>query len=250
MKKLQLLFIPVLALFLFSDCSKENAAAAPGAAGAGGSTARFTIAGNYLYVVNSTSLKAFDISNPAVSPVLKSTTDIGLNIETIFPYGDKLFIGSSNAMHVFSISDPVKPTRLAQANYVIRMACDPVVAKDSMAYATLNASGACGGGFSALVVYDISNITNPVMKNQLPVNGPYGLGIRDSALYVCDGQFGLLTYNIRNPWTPVQVKKITGEKFFDVIPYGDILIAQVAGGIVLYDITQRLNPVFLSRISN
>ena len=42
---------------------------------------------------------------------------------------------------------------------------------------------------------------------------------------------------------------ISGETFYDVIPYANILIAQVAGGFALYDIgTDPLKPVFISKI--
>ena len=108
MKNLNIILIAIPVILLFTHCNKETAGAAQ-AAGAGGSTARFTISGNYLYVVNSTSLKAFDISNPVAAPVLKSTTNLGINIETIFPYQDKLFIGSSSSMYIYSLSNPEKP---------------------------------------------------------------------------------------------------------------------------------------------
>lgn len=248
--RIKLFFIVVISFLALNSCNKESTAGASASTGAGGSTARFTIAGNNLYVVDNTSLKTFDISNPAVAPVLKSTTDVGVNVETIFPYQDKLFIGSSFSMHIFSLVNPEKPTRLAQADYIVRMSCDPVVAKDSTAYATLNATGPCGGGGSQLVVYNIKDITRPLLQRTLPLNGPYGLGISDSALYVCDGVTGLNIYNIRNTYNPQLLRTVTGEIFYDVIPYGNILICQVNTGIALYDISNRHQPVYLSRILN
>jgi hypothetical protein len=235
---------------LLNSCEKESTSDKSSATGAGGSTARFTIAGNYLYVVDNTSIKTFDISNTAAAPVLKSTTNVGINIETIFPYQDKLFIGSSFAMHIYSLSNPEKPTKLAQAIYIISMRCDPVVAKDSTAYATLNSVGPCGGGLSSLVVYDIKDISNPVLKTTYPLAAPHGLGISDNALYVCDGLTGLKVFNISNTYSPQLVRTITGETFFDVIPYGNILICQVSNGIALYDISTRYQPVFLSKVLN
>ncbi len=244
-----ILFIIAIATLSFSQgCTKEGAADASKASGAGGSTARFTIIGNYLYVVDNTKLKAFDISNPSAAPVLKSTTSVGINIETIFPYQDKLFIGSSFSMHIFSITNPENPVKLAQADYIVRMSCDPVVAKDSTAYATLNSSGPCGGGMSQLVVYNIKDITRPQLMTNLPLNGPYGLGISDNALYVCDGQTGLKVFNINYTYNPQLLRTITGDTFYDVIPYGNTLICQVSNGIVLYDISNRQQPVFVSRI--
>lgn len=247
MKKLfYILLIPVL---FTEGCSKENAAAPP-SAGAGGSTARFTIAGNYLYVVDHSSLKTFSIANTSAAPVLQSTTDVGINIETIFPYQDKLFIGSSSAMYIYSLASPERPQKLAEAQYMIRMSCDPVVAKDSTAYATLNASGPCGGSQSQLVVYNIKDITRPVFQRALPLTAPHGLGISDSALYVCEGAQGLNVYGIRNTYNPQFLRTLSGDTFYDVIPYGNILVCQLSNGIALYDISNRYQPSFLSRISN
>ena len=104
--------IAIVVLSALISCTKESAGVNGAAsAGAGGSTARFTIAGNYLYVVDNLSLKAFDISTNN-SPVYKSKTEIGINIETIFPYQDKLFIGSSSTMYIYSLTDPSKPSLL------------------------------------------------------------------------------------------------------------------------------------------
>jgi hypothetical protein len=244
------LLIILITTVLLNSCTKDSAGGAAQANGAGGSTARFTIAGNYLYVVDNTSLKAFDISNINSAPVLKSVTDVGINIETIFPYQDKLFIGSSLSMHIFSLTNPEKPGRLAKADYMIRMSCDPVVAKDSTAYATLNSAGPCGGGGSQLVVYNIKDITKPLLQQSLPLNVPHGLGISDNALYVCDGSTGLKVYNINNTYNPQLIRTITGETFYDVIPYGNILICQVNTGITLYDISNRHQPVYLSQVLN
>jgi len=229
-------------------------ASANGAAstGAGGSTARFTIAGNYLYVVDNLSLKAFDISSNT-TPVYKSKTEIGINIETIFPYQDKLFIGSSSTMYIYSLSDPSRPTQLGKAEYTIRMSCDPVVARDSVAYATLRSTGRCGGSQSTLVVYNIKNISSPILMNTVFLTTPYGLGIKNNSLYVCDGQNGIRVFNITNAYDPVRVSEIRASNttFYDVIPYANILIAQVNDGFILYDIgTNPMQPAFLSRILN
>jgi hypothetical protein len=250
MKNYLYIFTTIITLVVFSQCTKEsttnNAAAANGA---GGSTARFTIIGNYLYVVDHTSLKSFDITNPA-SPVYKDKTEIGFNIETIFPFQDKLFIGSSNAMYIYSLTNPAKPVQLSRSEYIIRMSCDPIVARDSVAYATLRGNGPCGGGMSALVVYNIKNPASPALVQQVPLIGPYGLGIKENGLYVCEGANGLKVYNITNAYNPTYVSTISNRTFFDVIPYGNILLAQTNVGFALYDITNPLQPVFQAEVYN
>ena len=247
MKKNVIIILSIV--LLLNSCSKESASNNASSSGAGGSTARFTIAGNFLYVVDNTSIKAFDISNPAAAPVLKSTTNVGVNIESIFPYQDKLFIGSSLSMYIYSLANPGQPAKLAKADYLVRMSCEPVVAKDSTTYSTLNTTGPCGGSISRLAVFDIKDITKPILKTTIPLVNPGGLGISDSALYVCDGP-GLKVYNIRYTYAPLLLRTITGETFFDVIPYGNILICQVSNGIALYNISTRHQPVFLSKVLN
>ena len=251
MKTIKFILAGAIIFIFFDHCTKESLGAAANPAGAGGSTARFTISGNYLYVVDHNSLKSFLIADP-LKPAFKSQVELGINIETIFPYEDKLFIGSSSSMYIYSLANPEKPEKLAKAEYTIRMSCDPVVAKDSVAYATLRANGPCGGGMSALVVYNIKNISSPIHVNTYSLSAPYGLGVKDSALYVCLGNSGLQIFNVKQPYTPVFSTLITlmGKAFFDVIPYGNILICQMDSGFVLYDIgTNPLQPVFLSKFN-
>jgi len=256
MKTLKQIIVFFFIVTFFFQCSKDstgnNAAANP--QGAGGSTARFTIAGNYLYVVDHMSLKSFDITQPA-NPVYKDKTEIGLNIETIFPYQDKLFIGSASSMYIYSLANPARPLRLARADYTISMACDPVVAKDSVAYAALRVefTGPCARGFgnSSLMVYNIKDISTPVLIAEIGLQSPQGLGVKDSALYVCERTQGMKIFNVSSPYNPVFKKQISTEIFYDVIPYGNILICQVHGGFALFDIGNNpLEPVFISKILN
>src|SRR5512139_3691331 len=85
---------------LAASCSKDGASGeAASVSGKGGSLARFTISGNYLYLADWSQIKVFDITN-ASSPVEKSPVNVGFAIETIFPYKDKLFIGAPTGMFV------------------------------------------------------------------------------------------------------------------------------------------------------
>lgn len=252
MKPIIQLLSGLMLVILYTNCNKESVQtdSSNQTAGAGGSTARFTIVGNYLYTVDHTSLKSFFISNPD-QPVFKSKTDIGINVETIFPYQDKLFIGSSSSMYIFSLENPDKPRLVGSATYQIHMSCDPVVVKDNAAYATLRADGPCGWGMSSLVVYDVSSLSSPVLKTTLPLSSPYGLGVAQHALYVCDGENGLVIFDVSDPYSPNRVSEIDDKTFYDVIPYDNILICQVSDGFALYDIgTDPLNPVFISNVSN
>jgi hypothetical protein len=244
------LFLFILIATVFS-CSKsaDSSALGPAPSGVGGSMARFTVVGNYLYTVDKENLKVFNITN-AAQPVFVRTVPVGFEIETIYPFKDKLFIGSTSVVHIFSITDPANPQKLSVAiSPTVLRRCDPVVAKDTVAYATLRTNAECGGTQSILAVYDIRNVLNPVQKAQYPVSEPYGLGYQDNALYVCDKQRGLMVFDITQAYNPQFVRSIQNVQPIDVIPYGNVLVVWTNVGMNLYDITNKLNPVLITQIN-
>ena len=88
----------------FQSGTAGSGSAAP-VTGIAGSMSRFSIVNNYLYAVNRSSLNVLNIS--AVNdPQLQNTVGVGWNIETIYPFKNKLFIGSSNGMFIFDIIQP------------------------------------------------------------------------------------------------------------------------------------------------
>jgi hypothetical protein len=244
MKKL-CTFIFVIILF---GCEKSSSDAKFGTStGKGGSMARFTIEGNYLYTVDEQDLKVYDITNPA-SPVFKRTVPVGFEIETIFPFKGKLFIGSTSVVHIFNIDDPTNPQKLSVAiSPTVMRRCDPVVAKDTVAFATLRTNGQCGGTNSILAIYDIKDVTNPVQKGSYMLSEPYGLGYEGNTLYVCD-KYSLGVFDITNAYQPQFLTSLNDGEYIDVIPYGDVMLCWVADGLIIYDISDNHKPVRLTYI--
>ncbi len=237
----------LISWFHFLGCTKDGALVSKTYQGKGGSTARFAINGDYLYTVDARKLSTYFISDPA-NPTPVNTQDVGFEIETIFPFGNKLFIGSTSVIHIFSIDNPAKPEKLSTAiSPTVMRRCDPVVAKDTVAFATLRTSGACGGVQSVLAVYDIKNVLQPVQKASYPLIQPRGLGYSDTVLYICD-QPGLQLFSIKNAYQPKFLREIRDGEYYDVIPYGNLLFAWTKAGAILYDITLPAEPKKLSRL--
>ncbi len=76
--------------------------------GIGGSLARFTINNGTLYAVDNRSLRTFSLADPA-APVSTDVVELGWDIETIFPYEDFLYIGSTTGMHIVDVSCSARP---------------------------------------------------------------------------------------------------------------------------------------------
>ena len=221
---------------LYADMS--NMALSDGGGGSekgmGGSMARFTLYDNYLYAVDNNALRLFNVSD-AVNPVLESESYIGWNIETIFPYNQKLFIGTQTGMLIYSLSDPSSPEYISRFNHA--SSCDPVVVEDNFAYVTLRAGNLCGDDQSQLDVIDISHIESPNLLKEYPMSEPYGLGIDNSILFICDGNAGLKIFNAIDPThiTDNKLAEYQEINAFDVIPLGDVLLMIGSDGLFQYD---------------
>jgi hypothetical protein len=215
--------------------------------GTGGSMARFTLYDNYMYAVDISTLRLFNTSEPD-APVLEKEFNIGWNIETIFPYDQKLFIGTQTGMLIYSLADPSNPNYISEFTHTSN--CDPVVVEGDYAYVTLRAGNLCGDNESQLDVIDISDIYSPYLLKEYPMSEPYGLGIDDSILFVCDGRAGLKIYNASDPMTIANNKLAEYPEInaFDVIPLGDILLLIGTDGLSQYDYSDPVNITQLSFI--
>jgi hypothetical protein len=219
----------------------------PSSAGKGGSMARFTIATNYLYIVDHASLKTFSISGSSATEI--STINLGWNIETIFPYQDKLFIGSQSGMFIYSISSPASPSLLGSYSHV--SACDPVVVDGNYAYVTLRSGTPCQGFSNQMDIVDISNPAAPTLTTSYSMTNPHGLGVDNNTLFLCDGTDGLKVFD------KTDVMKIADNKIAqfnniqatDVIPLNNTLMMIGSDGLYQYDYSDVRNIRLISKIT-
>jgi hypothetical protein len=217
-------------------------------AGIGGSMARFTISQNHLYAVDNTSMRLFDIAQPA-DPKPGNTVNIGWGIETIFPYKDKLFIGSQTGMFIYDVANPAQPTQLSAFSHM--QSCDPVVVDDHYAYITLRSGATCRNTvLNQLDVVDITDLRSPKLVKTYPMQNPHGLGKDGNTLFVCDGTAGLKVYDAAD------VLNIDGNKLgaqaihsFDVIPFRNVAIVVGEDGLYQYDYSDPKNLKLLGKIA-
>lgn len=214
--------------------------------GKGGSMARFTLFSNYLYIVDNTSLQSVDISNP-LDPKEWSKINVGQgNIETVYPFKDKLFIGSMTGMYIYDVSTAWNPQYLGQ--FLHARACDPVVADDKYAYVTLRQGTRCGGINNQLDVLDISDLLSPKLLKSYPMQEPAGLGLDNNTLMICDGRAGLKVFDVQNPLNMQLLDWESGMKTYDLIPMGNYVIVSCEDGIYQYSYNDPKNFVLLSKI--
>ncbi len=223
------------------DSALSNSDASPSSgSGQGGSLARFRIVGDYLYAVEWSSINVFDISDLDAPEVLDEVYTSG-GIETIFNQGDLLFLGGNRGMYIYDISNPATPTFVSDFEH--GTACDPVVVDGNYAYVTLRGGNFCGATESGLYVIDISNIENPELKVIYPMDEPYGLGIKNDKLFICDGASGLKVYDKSIVPDLPQLNHFKDIVTYDVIPMQEQLL--MIGDGVLYQYRYLDNDIQL-----
>jgi hypothetical protein len=203
------------------DMLFNAAAAAESSTGQGGSLARFKIVDDYLYAVDSHSINIFNIES-LESPQTLQSVYAGFDIETIFNRGDHLFLGSMRGMYIYDITSPAIPEFVSQFEH--GTACDPVVVDDNYAYITLRAGNFCGALDSSLQIVDISDLNNPELTKSYAMDGPYGLGIKDNLLFICDGASGLKVYDKTDVENLELIDHFENINTFDVIPLSESLL--------------------------
>ncbi len=217
-------------------------------AGVGGSMARFTISGDYLYTVDNANLHAFEISNLS-NPVERSNNNVSWsNIETVFPYENMLFIGGNAGMFIYDLTNPSEPTYVSDFQHA--NACDPVYVSGDRAYVTLRSGTTCENFTNQLDVIDISNINNPTLIASHQMTNPHGLSIKNNVLYLCDGTAGLKVFDASND-TQIGSRMLSSDNSiatYDVIasPYRDVLLVVGKDGLAQYNIS---DPAAIQKLS-
>ncbi|MEK6780651.1 MAG: hypothetical protein AABY93_03040 [Bacteroidota bacterium] len=215
--------------------------------GVGGSMARFTIAENYLYAMDGGNIDIVSLEDPT-DPESKKEINIGWDIETLFPYEKKLFIGSRSGMYILDIKDPETPVVLSLYQHL--QSCDPVVVEGDYAYVTLRSGNSCQGFTNQLEVIDIKNPESPTLLTFYPMTNPHGLGIDNGVLFICDGEAGLKIYDALdvNAIDENQLAIYDNIQALDVIPFNKVAMVIGKDGLTQYDYADVKNIKLLSTI--
>ncbi len=215
--------------------------------GTGGSMARFALMGERLYTVSWNDLKVFNTANPALPAYVKTVNFPQGNIETIFPYKEKLFIGSQTGMFIYNAANPDQPTKLGQFTHA--RVCDPVIADDQFAFVTLRSNSICAGFLNQMDIVDISQLTSPKLVKSYPLREPAGLSKDGNLLLICDGKDGLKIFDATNVNSLVQLKQISGIETYDVIALNGLAITVAKDGLYFINYSQPANAGVVGKVS-
>ncbi len=218
-----------------------------GANGQAGSFSRFAQINNYLYVSNGFSITPIDITSPiapAVKPIVFSN-----EIETMYGFNNSILAGGPNGMYIYNLANPATPTLQGVFNHW--RGCDPVVAQNNTAYVTVRGGNdtRCGGSRNILQAIDISNLSQPTLIKTYEMQHPYGLGLFNNKLGVCDGTAGFKLFDASNSNNLQLQYTINNVDAFDVIMNNETSLLIAKDGMYQYNISNINNPTLISKIS-
>lgn len=220
----------------------------PPTVGIGGSMARFTTIGDQLFILSGHQMEVIDIAR-GDAPQSIGTVPVSFNAETLFPFEDYLFIGTSSGMHIYSVSDHL-PAHVSTMAHIT--SCDPVITDGEYAYVTLRGGTTCGGFTNQLEAYDVKNVFSPWLVQQYPMLEPHGLTKIGQDLYVCEGPHGWKKLDASHPYEVNTTYFNQDHHAFDVIfTFQNTLIFIGEDGLYQYDITPEIPELISSmKISN
>ncbi len=226
----------------------------PAVANIAGSFSRFCTVGNYLYTVSSTGLRVFNVS-AATQPSVGAQVNLGWNIETIFPYKDKLFVGSNTTLFMLDNRNPAQPAFSQSSTFTHARGCDPVVVEDDIAYVTVHSNNTtCPTLNNELHIIDVRDINQARTIKNYPMTNPKGLSILNKTLYLCDDGLKIFDATNANAIDQNLLAHIKNVKTYDVIVYPQAnnkvsMLLIGPDGFFQYDVTNPRQPQELSRLA-
>ncbi|WP_299364816.1 hypothetical protein [Winogradskyella sp.] len=216
--------------------------------GTGGSYAKFQIFNNALYTIDDYLLYTFDITNyNNISLVAQTWMESwfgGGILETTFIRKDYLFIGATNGMHIVGLQNEFNPTYIS--SFLHATGCDPVVVEEDTAYITVRGGNGCGAIEDQINVIDVSDISAPQEYSTYFLSSPYGLGIKNQVLYVCNDD-GINVFDAHDPYN-ITLENTYEINSKDVIPLSTHLISVGENIIHQYDYTDDFGLELISTV--
>ncbi|HUZ59741.1 MAG TPA: hypothetical protein VMU83_13275 [Hanamia sp.] len=191
-------------------------------------------------------MNIFNVAN-SNEPAFSHTLQVDYHVETIYPFENKLFIGSNNGMFIYNIeSDPANPSNVGEFTHA--RACDPVIADSLFAFITLHSGTTCLGYNNELDVVKLNNFTDASLVKIYNLTSPQGLSKDGKLLFICDGTDGLKIFDATDVTNLKLIKQFSNIETYDVIAYNNIALVVAKDGLYQYDYSNVNNIHLVSKI--
>ena len=124
------------------------------------------------------------------------------------------------------------------------------VVQGKYAYVTLRTGNFCRQATNQLEVVDIEDPTNPKQIAVYPMQNPHGLSVSGNNLFLCEGNYGLKSFNItdKNKIGDNLLQHLKTIKSFDVIAGPKSLIVTGDSGVYQFNYNNAASLREMSKI--
>lgn len=215
-----------------------------------GTVNRITYHNEHLYIAGRNDINI--IKDDDSFTLVKTLEDAGQDMETIFPNGNNLFIGSRSSMEIFDASNPESPVHLFRFEHAT--SCDPVLPIGDVVYISLRTAdfSDCPGNVNAVIVLDIENLSSPVEINEIEMYSPFGMALIGDVLYVGEGLNGITAFDASNPKELVHIFHDASITAYDILEHptrSDLILVAGPSGLDQYKIEDSVLTSLQSRIN-
>lgn len=95
-------------------------------------------------------------------------------------------------------------------------------ANDTHAFVTFHTNIDCGTNINVLEVYDVTDVTNPVLISSRNLTRPIGLGLYNNYLFFCDDE--VKVFDVSDPEDSQLVTSIDVNSFDVIIRNGSLIL--------------------------
>ncbi len=199
------------------------------------------VEGNIAYGISNGYLDVLDVTNPLNPARIGEYSGLGYcygvavsgTVAVVADYYSKLWL--------LDVSNPAAIVKLSEFS-ISGVHPYKVDISNNIAYVAL-----LGGG---VAIVDISDPSNPVLKNRITMSYARDAKISGNNLFVADGYNGLQVYNVSDLTTPVKIGNYsTGNFAYTVAVYGNkAVLGDSSPGLTLLDISTPASPANLSSV--
>lgn len=215
-----------------------------------GSVNRIIAYDGYVYAVSREKMNVFDSRSDFTQVFSQS---VGWNMETVYPLGDRLFVGGSNAVDIFDITNRESPQ--LQSSYFHTTSCDPILpVEEETAYLTIRTGdfAECPGDDNQLLVLDISDPNFVSEIQRVDMESPFGMNLVGDKLYVGEGSNGMKVFDATDRRNLKLLRADHSVEAYDVLAHpnrADVLLIAGPGGLTQYQLSGNFELHLVSNIA-
>ncbi|MEE9553516.1 MAG: hypothetical protein V3W18_04390 [candidate division Zixibacteria bacterium] len=204
----------------------------------------FHISGDLLYAAcGNGGMDIIDISDPLNINLVTNWT-VNSQLNDIYIVDNIVFIAMMSAgLYIVDVSQPGDPVVLGHYPYTNHFHMIHIVVSGDYAYV----GGDGSFGWEGIKIFDISNLEDPTVLNEIQMPFPRDLLLRDDMIFIAHND-GLMIVDITDPLSPDIISDLPTDDFsLGLFLEGDLaFVANRFSGMSIVDISDPYNPAFLA----